>query len=363
MLESYYGNTATEWALALAVFAAAAVGLRLVARVALRRMEQFAERTRTDLDDLVAELLRKTRTLFVLLVAFWLASETLALPDALDDDIEAVLVIGLLLQGAFWGSGVVTYLLHRYQRRQLEVDPGGATAVGALAFIARALVWAVFVLLILDNLGIDVTALITGLGIGGIAVALALQNVLSDLFASLSIVLDKPFVIGDFIIVGEQMGTVEHVGLKSTRVRSLSGEQLVFSNSDLLSSRIRNYKRMDERRIAFQIGVVYDTPLERLREIPGMIREAVERQEATRFDRSHFKGYGASSLDFETVYYMLVPDYNAYMDTQEAINLELFARFEEAGIEFAYPTQTLFLRREGAPEAARPDAPSPAPAG
>lgn len=363
MQETIYANTPTEWALALAVFVMAALGLRLVASLALRRMERFAEATRTDLDDLLAELLRKTKTIFVLLLAFWLATETLVLPPALAGYIQSILVIGMLLQGGFWGSGVVTYLLLRYQKQQLEVDPGGATAVGALAFVARVLVWSVFVLLILDNVGLDVTALITGMGIGGIAVALALQNVLGDLFASLSIVLDKPFVIGDFIIVGEQMGTVEHVGLKSTRVRSLSGEQLIFSNSDLLSSRIRNYKRMDERRIVFEIGVVYDTSLATLREIPGMIRESVESQENTRFDRAHFKAYGASSLTFETVYYMLVPDYNAYMDTQQGINLELFRRFEAAGIEFAYPTQTLFVRRDGEAPSGAGAGFAPAPAG
>jgi small-conductance mechanosensitive channel len=278
------------------------------------------------------------------MVAFWLATETLTLPDALDRGIEATLVIALLIQAAFWGTGVTGYMVDRYRVRQLEVDPGGATAIGAMSFIARTLVWSVAVLLILDNLDIDVTALITGLGIGGIAVALALQNVLSDLFASLSIVLDKPFVVGDFVVVGEFMGTVEYVGLKTTRIRSLSGEQVVFSNSDLLNSRIRNFKRMTERRALFEIGVTYDTPETKLREIPEIIRSAVEARDNTRFDRSHFKRYGPSSLDFETVYYLLTSDYNAYMDTQQAINFDILGHFQRLGIEFAYPTQTVFVR-------------------
>ncbi len=163
--------------------------------------------------------------------------------------------------------------------------------------------------------------------------------------------LDKPFVIGDFLIIGEFMGRVEQIGLKTTRLRSLSGEQLIFSNSDLLGSRVRNYGRMFERRIVFTIGVTYQTPREQLRRIPTILREAVEHQEQTRFDRSHFKAYGAYSIDFETVYYVLVPDYVAYMDIQQAINLEIHERFEEAGIEFAYPTQTLFLAK---PEGATP---------
>jgi len=200
----------------------------------------------------------------------------------------------------------------------------------------------------LDNLGIDVTALVAGLGIGGVAVALAVQNVLGDLFASLSIILDKPFVIGDFLVIGEYMGSVEYVGLKTTRVRSLSGEQLVFSNSDLLKSRIRNYGRMYERRVVFNIGVTYDTPRELLKRIPGMIRAAVEAQDKTRFDRSHFMKYGDYALQFETVYYVLSPDYNVYMDIQQAIYLIIHEDFEQNHIDFAYPTQTLIVTRSAA---------------
>jgi small-conductance mechanosensitive channel len=211
--------------------------------------------------------------------------------------------------------------------------------------LGRLALWSTVALLVLANLGIDVTAMVAGLGIGGIAVALAAQNILGDLFASASIVLDKPFVIGDFIIVGEDMGTVEHIGLKTTRVRSLSGEQLVFANNDLLKSRIRNFKRMNERRAAFGIGVTYQTPAEKLAAIPAMLREAVEAQSPTRFDRAHFKQYGDSALLFEVVYYVLSPDYNLYMDIQQAINLAVFRRFAEEQIEFAHPTYTVCLKK------------------
>ncbi|MGD8498895.1 MAG: mechanosensitive ion channel family protein, partial [Chromatiales bacterium] len=219
------------------------------------------------------------------------------------------------------------------------------TAVG---FVARLVLWSIILLLALDNLGVDVTALVAGLGVGGIAVALAVQNILSDLFASLSIVLDKPFAVGDFLIIDSFLGSVEHVGLKTTRLRSLSGEQLVFSNTDLLGSRIRNYGRMFERRVVFKIGVTYQTPRDKLTKIPGIIKEAIEAQDKTRFDRSHFNEYGEFSLNFESVYYIQGPDYNLYMDIQQAINLLIHERFEEEGIEFAYPTQTLFLARQGA---------------
>jgi len=200
------------------------------------------------------------------------------------------------------------------------------------------------ILIGLDNLGINITTLIAGLGISGIAVALAIQNILGDLFASFSIVLDKPFVIGDFIIIDEYMGAVEHIGLKTTRIRSLSGEQLIFSNADLLKSRIRNYKRMFERRVVFSLGVVYQTPYEKMSKIPEIIRQAVEKNDHVRFDRAHFNAFGDYALLFETVYWIQDPDYTTYMNIQQAINLDILKQFGEVGIEFAYPTQTTMLQ-------------------
>ncbi len=344
---TFMGITALDWAIAAVVFLLAIGVARLVITVVIARLEALAGRTETDLDDLIVRLVRGTRTLFLLLIAVWLASQSLDVSQGVADGIRTALIIGLLVQAALWGSAGIGYLIERYRKSQLEADPAGATAMGAMAVIGKAMVWAVVVLLILDNLSIDVAALVAGLGIGGVAVALALQSVLSDLFASLSIVLDKPFVVGDFVIVGEFFGTVEYVGLKSTRLRSLSGEQVIFSNSDLLGSRIRNYKRMAERRVVFQLGVTYDTPSAKLERIPQMIRDVVDSHDKTRFDRSHFKAYGPSSLDFETVYHMLVPDYNSMMDVQQAINLEIYRRFEQEGIEFAYPTQTLYVHRQG----------------
>jgi small-conductance mechanosensitive channel len=207
-------------------------------------------------------------------------------------------------------------------------------------------------LIALDNLGVNVSALIAGLGVGGIAVALAMQNILGDLFASFSIVLDKPFVIGDFIIVDNFLGTIEHIGLKTTRVRSLSGEQLIFSNTDLLKTRIRNYKRMYERRIVFSIGVVYQTSHEKLTKIPKIIKNIINKQEQTRFDRAHFKEYGPYSLNFEIVYWIEIPDYNIYMEIQQAINLEIFKQFEKEDIEFVYPSQSIYINETSSVKAA-----------
>ncbi len=342
-----YGNSMQGWLVALAVLAVAHSGGRLLLRLAAGRLRALSERTKTELPELLGDLLQGTKGIVLAVFAIWAASAFLVLSPTIGDRIRTVVVVTFLIQAALWATQVVNFALVRYRDRQLEDDPGTATAVGAIGFIARIALWAIFGLLILDNLGIQITALIAGLGVGGIAVALALQNVLGDLFGSLSIVFDRPFVIGDFIIVDDLMGTVEYVGLKTTRIRALSGEQLVFANSDLLSSRVRNFKRMDERRIVFEFGVAYDTGYETLQQIPSIVKELVDNEEGARFDRCHFKEFGDSSLNFETVYNMLVPDYAAYMDAQQSINLGLYRIFEEKGIEFAFPTRTIHLNWEG----------------
>lgn len=345
--KTLYGNTIFQWLIALVVVIVVSGVLELLKTLISRRLGRLAERTLTQTDDVLVDLIRRTKFIFLLVIAVYLGSLVLSLPRVLSGVISKVVIFALLAQGAVWGTSLISFWVNRFKQKSIaEEDTASATAFTALGFVFRLILWTIILLVALDNLGINITALIAGLGVGGIAVALALQNILGDLFASLSIVLDKPFVTGDFIIVDEYLGTVEHIGLKSTRIRSLSGEQLVFSNNDLLRSRIRNYKRMQERRAVFSIGVVYQTPSEKLAEIPGIIREIIESQELTRFDRSHFKEYGDFSLNFETVYWVKVPDYNTYMDIQQAMNLEIFRRFEEKGIEFAYPTQTLFLNRE-----------------
>lgn len=325
------------------------VVLRGLFAFALARLTRFAGRTETDVDNLFVGLLEKTRVLFIGLVVLWVAARPLDLSPGADVILRGLLVIGLHLQIGFWGVGMIDYLVGRWRRRHLDDDPGVATAVGVVGFVARIILWSLLVLAALGTMGVAVSPFIASLGIGGVAVALALQNVLGDLFASLAIVFDKPFVVGDFIAIDDFSGTVEYVGLKTTRIRSISGEQLVFSNSDLLASRVRNYGRMRERRVVFEIGVRYGTPTDVLRAIPGYIRGAIESLDNTRFDRAHLRGFGGTSIDFETVYYMTVPDYNAYMDTQQAINLELHQRFESEGIAFALPTR-IVTRVDGTPD-------------
>jgi small-conductance mechanosensitive channel len=354
----FFGNTLGMWLTALGVTAATFLVLKMLQTIVVRRLASLAATTATDLDDLVVRLLRGTRILFLVLLSVYAGTYALTLPPHTTRLVQTLLVLGLLLQGAIWGTSVITFWLGRMMKRRMEEDAASATTLAGLGFVAKLVLWSLVLVLALDNMGVNITGLVAGLGIGGVAIALALQNVLGDLFASLSIVMDKPFVLGDFIIVDEHLGTVEHVGLKTTRVRSLSGEQLIFSNADLLRSRIRNFKRMSERRVVFTIGVTYQTPYEKLSRVSSLLREIIESQANVRFDRAHFKEYGDFALIYEVVYYVVSPDYNIYMDIQQAINLEIYRRFEGEGVDFAYPTQTLFVNADSS---ARPQVPATRP--
>jgi small-conductance mechanosensitive channel len=340
-------NTGEQWLLAVGIAVVFYVVFFIIKPVVRARLSRLAKRTETHWDDAVLDLLANTKSLALLIFALFFGSMALTLTDKVRTIIVSVTLIALILQAGLWASQLLQYWLKRAMDERRKKDPGSVAALNVSSWVGRLIIWSIVLLLILDNLGINITALVAGLGVGGIAVALAVQNILGDLFASLSIVLDKPFAVGDFIIIDDYLGSVENVGLKTTRLRSLSGEQLVMSNADLLSSRIRNYGRMYERRIVFNLGVTYQTPREKLKKIPGIIREAVETQDKTRFDRSHFKAYGDFALDFETVYYVLEPDYNVYMDIQQSVNLAIHERFEQETIEFAYPTQTVYVERVG----------------
>ena len=341
--QQYFGNSLMAWLIALGILIGTMLILKVVQKIIVHRMGRFAVGTKTEIDDMLVEMIGKTRLFFLFVVALYACSHSLVLSDKGSRLLQTVLVLGALLQTAIWGNTVISFILSRAVKRRLDEDAASATTLSALGFVGRMVLWSVLLLLALDNLGINITGLIAGLGIDGLAIALALQNILSDLFASLSIVLDKPFVMGDFIIVDDHLGTVEHIGLKTTRLRSLSGEQIVVSNADLLKSRIRNFKRMFERRVVFSIGVTYQTPYEKLAAIGPMIKEIVEAQPDVRFDRAHFKEYADWSLNYEIVYYVKSPDYNKYMDIQQTINLEIYHRFENDKIEFAYPTQTVYV--------------------
>ncbi|HUO84196.1 MAG TPA: mechanosensitive ion channel family protein [Thermoanaerobaculia bacterium] len=335
-------NSVRAWLTTLSIIIGSLLVVGLFKLLFIPRLRR-AHQTETPVDDFLYSLTLRTRLFLLLFVIAFFAIRPLSVSLMAVRGLRVLAIIAAFLQIGLWSVTAIEFWLERYRHKRLASDAAAVTTLGAIGFVSKLALWVVLVLLTLDNLGIDVTALIAGLGIGGVAIALATQNILGDLFASLSIVIDKPFIIGDFIVVGEYRGTVEHIGLKSTRIRSLSGEQLVFSNSDLLESRIRNFKRMQERRVVFEFGVVYQTPASALERIPGMVRRLIEEVGETRFDRAHFKGFGDSSLDFEAVYFVLDADFNRYMDTQQTINLGLVRVFEAEGLEFAYPTRTLYL--------------------
>jgi small-conductance mechanosensitive channel len=338
-----YGVTLGQWLLAAAILTLVYLTLGIVRQFLVRHLGKLADRTTTQWDDAAVRVMSRTRWYFLLIVAVQTAAHVVLLPAEVDRFLRVVSIIIVLIQVGVWGGALILFAVERYARRE-ESDAGTRFAVQAVGYAVRFVLWALLVVTALQNFGINITALLTGLGVGGIAIALAVQNILGDLFAAIAIVVDRPFVVGDFIIVGELRGTVEAVGVKTTRIRSISGEQIVISNGELLKGRIHNYKRMQERRVHFSVDVTYDTPAEKVARIPAIVRSIVESQPATRFDRSHFLSFADSSLRIETVYYVLDPDYGVYADTQHAVNVALLRRFSDEEIEFAFPSRTVYWK-------------------
>jgi small-conductance mechanosensitive channel len=342
----YLGHTVADWVLVAGIWALIASILVAVKRYSQWRLVRLAERRGNNQLALVARAVKKTTVIFLLTFSLYLATNMLNIGDPLSRWIGSVMVVVMVFQLIRWADALIGLSIEQYKSARLETDAASVTTVQAMGFVGRLILYTVLVIIGLDNLGIQVTGLIAGLGIGGIAVALAVQNILGDLFASLSIVLDKPFVIGDFLIVDNYLGSVEYIGLKTTRLRSLSGEQIVFSNSDLLKSRVRNFKRMFERRVVFEVSVVYGTPAETLEKISPWLREIVQAREQVRFDRAHMARFADSAIVYEVVYFVLAPEFNLYMDIQEQINLAIYRCFLENGIDFAFPTRTLYMKQE-----------------
>lgn len=338
-----FGNPVRAWALAGGAFAAFMAFGVLLKSVVLGRLRALAAKTATDFDDTLVGALSSVRMAEIAVVAAYLATRSLFLGGMTQKVLHIALVVVATLRGTALIQGLLAYAWRSATASAQEGDPTARSAFRNVEFILNGLLWAAAALFILDNLGVNVTTAVAGLGIGGIAIAMAAQQVLGDLFSSFVIFMDKPFKVGDFIIVGELMGVVENVGIKTTRVRSLSGEVLVFSNSDLTSSRIRNFKQMKERRVVFGFGILYETPHAQVAKVPEMVKRIFQGLPKARLDRVHFKSFGASSLDFEVVYYVLDADYNLYMDVQQQANLALMERFAAEGIGFAYPTTTVYM--------------------
>jgi small-conductance mechanosensitive channel len=334
-------NSVGSWLLGLLLFLVTFTVLPLVKGYISSRRRKWAQAQR-ELPlavEVVTLLVDRTSKLFLFTLAVTLALTELELPEYIERIVHIAVVLTFWFQVGLWGMAAVRFAIGRRGRNGTGVDPTLASSIDIILFVAGLAIWTMAFLLALDNLGVQIKPLLAGLGIGGIAVALAVQTVLSDLLASMSIALDKPFTIGDALQVDDVNGTVEHIGVKSTRIRSLTGEQIILSNADILKSRVRNNSRLRERRAAFTLNVAYGTPSDKLRQIPGIVREIVTAQPRTRFDRCHFMAYGEWALRFEVVYFVTVADYAVYADTLQAVNLAILERFEQMDVEFAFPAR------------------------
>jgi small-conductance mechanosensitive channel len=321
-------NTAFAYVRALGLFIGLNIILKLIQVVILARLRKLAKVTRTDFDDVLIEIFTKIRPPFYFLVSLYFAMKALQIPGLAESVIRVAFILVIVYEVIRALSRLVDFFIEKYiAAAENNGDEHSRTMANAASIVLKVVLWVMGLALALSNLGVDVTSLIASLGIGGIAIALAVQNVLSDIFSSFSIYIDKPFKVGDFIIIGTDKGTVEKIGLKSTRIRTLQGEMLVVSNKELTSARVQNFEKMEKRRYSFTLGVTYGIAEDKLKKIPAM----------------HFAGFGDSSLNLETVFYVNSPDYSAFMDIMQEINLDIYKKFGDEGIEFAYPTQTIHL--------------------
>jgi small-conductance mechanosensitive channel len=340
-----FNNRLLDYLICLFIFLISILIINLLLRkIVLLRLKGWAKKTSTTLDDLLIRIFEKSLLPLLYFGAFYLSVRNLTLSPNLS---KAINILGLVLATIFvirFLVAILTYGFRSYWLRGKQDEARERSLQGILKVI-KVIIWGLGIVLLLDNLGFKISTIIAGLGIGGVAVALAAQAILGDLFSYFAIFFDRPFEVGDFIIVGDFLGTIEHIGIKTTRIRSLGGEQIVFSNADLTNARVRNYKRMDQRRVVFKLGVTYQTNLEQLKVIPKIIAEIIKNTKDTVFDRAHFFSYGDFNLVFEVVYYVLSRDYNKYMDIQQEINFAIKEAFKKYNIEFAYPTQTLFISK------------------
>jgi len=337
--EGFLGNSWERWAASVSLAIAVLVLAYVVKGFLCTRLSTRAALTKAKWDDMALVAVQNTGFAFFLVLALHFGTSGLSLPEKLALVKRYVFLLFLFFQVGMWLTSALNFAGKSYSRENLDSEPGKATMVSTLVVLGDAFIWLTMVLMLLSNYGVNISALVAGLGIGGVAVALALQNILGDLFASLSIVLDKPFAIGDTIDVNGIVGTVERIGLKTTRVRSNSGEQLIFGNADLLKNVLRNFKRMERRRVLVTFGLIYETPLVKLHGARELVKQIVEKQKNCTFERCHLQTMAASSLDYELVYWVESSDYNVYINAHHEILVGMLDRFAQEGLEFAYPHQ------------------------
>jgi len=346
--QTYFQNKIIDYLTVLAIFILLIIVIKIGQGLLIKLLKAWAKKTTTKIDNKFVIAFEQKIKPFLNLLYFsvlYFSIKQLNFNPQIEKFLNVFFIVLLTFFGVRFLLSIITYSVETYWIKK-EKDLSKKQVLKGVITILNLVAWSIAIIILLDNLGIKVSALVAGLGIGGIAIALAAQTLLGDFFSYFIIFFDRPFKIGDFIVVGDYKGTVEHIGLKTTRIHSLSGEQIVFSNQDLTNSRVRNYKQMDRRRVAFQFGVIYQTPLEQLKKIPRIVEDIITNIPETSFDRAHFASYGDFSLNFEVVYYVQGSNYNKYMNVQQEINFKLKEAFEKQEIEFAYPTQTVLLTNE-----------------
>lgn len=336
------GNLLIDYVIAVVAFFITIIVIKIIKWFTVEKIKGFTENTETEFDNLLIEIVQHIGWPLYLVAGLFVGSFFVELP--LPSTVKTGLHFLVIVTATYYGIKAAQSIGHFWLRKTIS-ERAGKAITSFFDTMLKIVLWSLALLLILSNMGYNINSLIAGLGIGGIAIAFALQKVLEDIFSAFSIYYDKPFEVGDFIIIGDDLGTVKDIGLKSTRIQTLKGQELVVSNREMTNTRINNYKKMKKRRITFEFGVTYQTPLKKLKEIPKTVKKIVKETKNAELDRVHFKSYGDFALIYQVVYYMLVPDYNKYMDTQQEINLALKEEFERAGIEFAYPTQTIYHQK------------------
>lgn len=355
LIQGFIGqNTFQDYLLFLGVFVALFLFLLFVDKILIKFLVRASKKTKNTFDDYVVVFLGNIGWIFYAYISLFVSLRLLTLNSLVVKSLTFILMLFIGYYTAKGISEIVDKLVEKKVKDKYETENlENISMIKVLGIFAKIAVWVLILLMVLSNLGVEISPLITGLGIGGIAIALALQSVLGDLFSAFVIYFDKPFKEGDFIIVGEDLGVVKNIGIKTTRITALQGQEIVFSNSELTSSRINNYKKMEKRRVAFAFGVTYNTSSTKLKKIKKITSNIMKKanskfninDKTIDLDRVHFKSFGNSSLDFEVVYYIPTNDYNQYMDVQEFINLSLVEEFEKEKISFAYPTRTLYINK------------------
>ncbi len=343
----YWDNTVQAYLIAAGSILLAWVIIRILRKYLIGYLQKITQKTAIIFDDLLVKGVSK----FLLPYLYLFINYNIITHLTLHPRFEKVLDVAIKVVTVYFVIRLINFIIHgalQLFMQQKNEPPERIRQLSGMLVVVKVITWIMGVIMLVDNLGYDVTTLIAGLGVGGIAIALAAQNILGDLFSYLVIFFDKPFEIGDFIVVGEHRGTVEKIGIKTSHVRSIDGQQLVMPNAELVKSVINNFKRLEKRRALFSIGVVYYTPSEKLEKIPGIIQDIITANPQAEFDRAHLKSFGDFSINYEIVYLVGSPEYNVYMNTHQAICLEIFRRFEKEGIEFAFPTQTVFLEKNKA---------------